>query len=205
MKLIYKRLLAKSLEGMGVDRAALFADPKTYLSNQPVILTRSKSILPQLIIGLVVPGLVALTCLIFNFEWALPTVIAMVVMMALFVPSLFADQQEECVIDDLGVNFLRKRSKVHAPWSLFNQEGHSDLLTGLFIKMPANMASIEDVTQMDDKGRTLHGKAVKAPNFRLYPDEEKVGIKNVYPIKAEDMAELIRRVALTIGHQQQGA
>lgn len=194
-------LLKKPLDQLGVDKNALFSDPQAYLSNNPLKFQPVKPWLMMLLLVIICPAAVLLTTLIFPFAWEIPVLCAIGFALLIAIPGLLVNNREEMTIDTNGVTVTMKGKTVHAPWTVFNINGVSDLSGGVEIKLPVEMKYVNDVVMTDTYGSETRGLAIKAYHFRWLPNQEMVGMRNFYPMGAADMAEMIRRVALTLGHQ----
>lgn len=195
-------MMKKSLPLIGVDRNALFSDPKAYLKENPIVMHPVKPWLLVLMIIILLPLLTFVTGkLLLGQNWITATCITGGIGFALGLAMLFINHKEECRIDETGMTLEFRNIKVKAPWEVFNKDGTSKLDAGLVIEVPVNLKKWDQVV-FTTNGESKSGEGLTAPHFRLMAGKEMVAIRNFYPLGATDFAELIRRVALTLGHQE---
>jgi len=196
-------LMKRSLDRFGVDRSALFADPAQYLSRNPVVLTARKPYSLFILLVFFAPLITFAVTFGLDQPWEMPTVATLGVSVLLVLPGILINNQEECIIDEKGITLSMRGRTVKAPWVFFNQPGTSNLSPGHYIKIPINLDHRKDLKLLQKDGSSIEGSAVKASHFRISEKDEKVNLRNYYRLGATDLAELIRRVALTLGHQEE--
>jgi hypothetical protein len=115
---------------------------------------------------------------------------------------LFLLTKQEMTLDSKGITIQQGKRILHAPWIVFNTQGQSGLKNPTVVKIPVSLAHIDAVSATDGRGNTKKGNEINVNFFKWNTKNERVLISNLYPLTATDMAEMIRRIALTIGHQQ---
>ena len=103
-------------------------------------------------------------------------------------------------MDRDGIRFMKDGHVITTPWSFYNQEGRSDLKP-FSIEIPVNVTVLEEISLVRADGKVSKGAQVTANHFKVKLKKERLQLRNFYPLKSADFAELIRRVALTMGHQ----
>ena len=198
-------LLKKGLDQLGVDKNALFSDPESYLKANPLEFDRIKPYLLALLLIVMCPiPVILIGEFLFPFDWLIPAAAAATFGVLLSIAIVFIDTKEKLIVNEKGISMSMRGKTVFAPWTFFNQQGQSDLKAGVEVKVPINATYINDVVMTDAAGNETRGHDIKTAHFRivLTKDQEMVALRNFYPFGAVDMAEMIRRVALTLGHQQ---
>jgi hypothetical protein len=200
-------LLKSDLAKQGVDKGELFSDPETYLAATPLKFTSVRpwpmalfyfvtlSTLPYLLVTYVnLPFSEVVTLIVPMVGWGLG-ILALVVLMFLL-------PKQEMTVDAKGITIQQGQRTLHAPWKFFNTQGQSGLKSPTVVKIPVSLDFVEDVTATDGRGNTKSGEEINVNFFRWNLGRERVQISNLYPLTGTDLAEMIRRIALTIGHQQ---
>lgn len=195
-------LLKKPIDKLGVDKNALFSDPQQYLTNQPITFKRVRPWLMMVFLLILMPVLpIVIGEVLIKYDWTMTSIICGCIAALVAIPALIIDTKEELHVTAQGISISLNGKTVVAPWSLFNKHGQSDLSAGIEVKMPINTQFINDVVMTDKQGTETRGNAIKAPHFRWDFKKEMVGLRNFWPMGAADFAEMIRRIALTLGHQ----
>ncbi len=203
MGLLDVLLLKTNLEKLGVDKNALFSDPASYLKDSPLKFTAVRPWLLMIILIVLLPiPIILIAEFFYPFDWMIPAICAASFGVLISIPVLFINSNEELIVDSKGVSFSMKGKTVQTPWTLFNRQGNSDLKASILVKVPINPDYVNDVVMTDKNGKETRGSEIKSNHFNWMLQEEMVALRNFYPFGAADMAEMIRRVALTIGHQQ---
>lgn len=200
-------LLKSDLNKQGVDKAALFSDPESYLAEKPLVLKSVRpwpmailyflvlSLVPFLLVTYVdmpISESMAFTVQIMGLGLGILSLLMLLVLLP----------KQELTVDPKGIT-IRQRGKVlHAPWEVFDVQGQSGLKSPTIVKIPINITHIDAVSLSDSTTTVQHGEQINVPFFKWELKKEMVSIQNLYALTAADMAEMIRRIALTIGHQQ---